>query len=201
VLPGEGECLRVAGKMRRRFGGKMPTGRVSEVWGPVGPVGLSAQTPGRPRGGEADGEVAGQLLLRRGGLSQTTHPAVGAVPRTQDLLGRRGGADGGDAARAQAGQGGGPAGEIGDRPADVGAMADVVAGDVRGEPVLEGGTRPVHAGALSADTPLVVGRGLWDRSVGSPARVAAVPAAVDDGLGAGTAGSLREEVTPAEDAR
>jgi hypothetical protein len=43
VLPGETECLRVAGKMRRRFGGKMPGGRMSKVrQGQAAPIGLSA---------------------------------------------------------------------------------------------------------------------------------------------------------------
>ena len=131
--------------------------------------------------------MAGQLLLRRGGLSQTTHPAVGAVSGTEGLLERGGGADGGDGARAQAGKGGGPAGEIGDRPADVGAMADVVAGEVHGKRVLEGGARPVHAGALSKDTPLVVVRGFSAHPFGSTARFAAIPWAADHGLGAGAA--------------
>jgi len=45
VSPGEEECLGVAGKMRRRFGGRMPAGQMSEVRRVVGSVGSSAQCP------------------------------------------------------------------------------------------------------------------------------------------------------------
>ena len=88
----------------------------------------------------------------------------------------------------QAGASGALAREAGDRPADVGAMADVVAGDVRGKRVLEGGARALHAGALPADTPLVVVRGISDYPFGSTAGFAAIPSALDHGLGACAAG-------------
>src|SRR5436190_977283 len=106
----------------------------------------------------------------------------------EGLLGRGGGADGGHGAGGQAGEGGSPTGEVGDRPADVGTLADVVVGDVCGEPVLEGGARSVHAGAVSKDTALVVVQSLRDRSVGSIAEVAAIASPADHGLGAGATG-------------
>jgi len=132
--------------------------------------------------------VARQLLLRSGGLSQTTHPAVGAVSGAQGLLGRRGGADVGHAARNQTGAGGGAAGEIGDRPADLGAMADMVADHLCRERLLEGDAGAVHADAQREDIALVVVRGFSDRPFGSTAGFAAIPSADDDGVGAGATG-------------
>src|SRR5271157_4236787 len=89
-----------------------------------------------------------QLVLRQGGLSAPTHPALGAFygPTRLCRFGR--GAGAGHDPRLAAPTRGTAAGSSGDRPSHAGAVASVVVGSLRGKFVLASSTCPIHAAVV-----------------------------------------------------
>src|SRR5215218_933345 len=137
---------------------------MSAVWWPARSGSFPAQAA-RAALGEAAGGVrrALQLLVRGGGLPEAAHAAVGALSRAPDLPRRDRRARDSDAARAR---------PVAAEPAARGArgeqrharaVANVVAGGVRRERVLEGREGGVLAAGLRSRGPALAARAVRGR--------------------------------------
>ena len=91
--------------------------------------------------------------------------------------------------------------ESGDRSTNLATVARLVAGDVRGEPLLEDRPGPIHAVDRRNHPAFIALPSLRTGTAGSFAGVAAIPGSLDDPIDPFGSHLLRERFFPAQNAR